>query len=235
MRHSSSGSCSSPACAGRCRASLLAALAPGARAAGWWPRSLFHLPAHHRRDSPAAAGALPLLVRAATPAARAGWPGWSEQLPDALDLLTRALRAGHAFTAGLQDGRRGNAANRSPANSASCTTRSTSASRCSRRLTQPVRARADHRPALLRRRRADPARVGRQPDRGADQPEPADSRSALKLLGRSGCCRRKAGCRPGSCALMPFVLGGAHEHGEPRIHGAAVDRSHRHHHRASTC
>ena len=58
---------------------------------------------------------------------------FEEQFPEAIDLIARALRAGHAFTTGLVDGCRGDPRSLSAKNSSCSTTVRISACRCRKR------------------------------------------------------------------------------------------------------
>ena len=96
----------------------------------------------HRRRSPARrspgssrARCVALLPAAAGSSARArsGCGKFEEQFPEAIDLIARALRAGHAFPTGSGDGGRRAAGARSAPSSSCCTTGRTSGCRCRRR------------------------------------------------------------------------------------------------------
>ncbi len=122
-----------------------------------------------------------------------------QQLPEALDLITRALRSGHSFSSSLQMiGEEMSRADRQRVRDRQRRNQLRRVAAAGARESE--RTGADHRPALLRGGRADPARIRRQPDRGAGQPEPADPRTPEAAVEGAGCCRPKAGCRPGSWA-----------------------------------
>ncbi len=108
---------------------------------------------------------------------------FEEQFPEAIDLMARALRAGHAFTTGL-----GIAADELPA---------PVGTEFKRVYDQQNFGHVDARgPAgdgpsgpgprrpVLRHRSADAARIGRQPGRGARQPLVGDARSLQGASGR---------------------------------------------------
>ncbi len=89
---------------------------------------------------------------------------FEQQLPEALDLITRALRAGHAFSAALKMAGEEMA---EPIAGEFSTVHDEVNFGVSLQAgpDPPERAGAAHRPALLRGGGADPARIRRQPDR----------------------------------------------------------------------
>ena len=101
---------------------------------------------------------------------------FEEQFPEAMDLISRALRAGHAFTTGL-----GMVADEIPAPVGTEFRRLYDEQNFGMSLPDAMRAMArtsaGARRALLRDRRAHPARIRRQSLRGARQPGARDARA----------------------------------------------------------
>ena len=119
--------------------------------------------------------ALPFVCPEAS-SGRAGMRAFEEQFPEALDLLARALQAGHAFPTGLRWSPTSCTSRSAPSSGRRSTSR-TSACRCKDALDEPGRSRPAARRAVLRDRRAHPARDRRQPVGDSRQPRARRARA----------------------------------------------------------
>src|SRR5678816_4502712 len=142
---------------------------------------------------------------------------FEKQIPEALDLMSRAMRAGHAFPTAVQmvgeelaDPVRRDQLRHAPAGSAG----------------SARRARAGGGPRLLRGRRADPARVGRQPGGAAGQHREHRAGAPQAPGQRADALGRRAPLGVDSVGA-PLRHRGVDQHHHAAVHGSPLDRPHR--------